>query len=351
MSLGHDKVELKYSEWEWKIDNSFNLNISFIDFELKYSGEKYLQERVTITSAGDITVGKYCGRRYYWSVFASPAPITLYFYTYDSSRAYFLLHYQLSDCIMTNSMLMQKHHNVIGIITSNSSFLTCSVIQKYTLMNDNYYSWNILALKRHKLSIQSTRDTASKGILYLYDGPDFHNHQYDMTTMKTFTSSTFQVSVLFQDFYNNIEMKFKSLIFVEGIQNYKKYTVKDKLEWSSRNLKCAKESVVLCAFNIHVPRYFYINVTLLSLIYNGPDVGHCKYGGLSVYDYVRNTMKEVVQTCNSMFPLSSNYLHSRVVISNKNNIFLIFYSYLPYSEIDMEMIIEPTTCQGVHVQR
>ena len=248
-------------------------------------------------------------------------------------------------------MLMQKYHNVIGIITSNSSFLAYSGIQKYTLMNDNYYTWNILVLKMYKLSIQLTRDIVSKGILYLYDGPDFRSHQYKIAAMTSFKSSSFQVSVLFQDIYNNIEMKFKSFIFVEVIKNYKKYTIKDKLAWSSWNFKCANKSVVLCAFNIHVPRYFYINVTLMYLNYIGPNVGHCKYGGLSIYDYVRNTMKEVVQTCKNMFPQSSNYQHSRVVISNKNNIYLIFYSYLPYSEIEMALIIEPTTCQGVHVQR
>ena len=343
-------MELRYQGWKWKIDNSFNLNISFIDFKLKYSGEKCLQERVVINSARNKMVGKYCGRRYHWSVFASAAPIILDFYTYYALKSFFKLEYQLSDYNMKSSMLMQKHHNAFDIIRGNSSVLRYSMIQKYTVMNNNYYNWNILVSKMLKLSIQITRALDRTSILYIYDGPDFHNHQQNMSTMTKFISSSFQVSVLFQDIYNTIQMKFKSHIFTETMQNNKEIAVKNKVKLSSSNFKCAKKSVI-CAFNIHVPRYLHINVTLLSLNYNGPNVGNCKYGGLSIYDYVENTMKEVFLTCDNMLPPLLTYQHSRVVISNKKNIFLIFYSYMPYSTIEMEMMIEPTICQGVHVQR
>ena len=66
-------------QWKWKISNVFNLNISFIHFNLKYSGEACLQERAVINCTGNKTTGRFCGRRHQWSVFASLAPITLEF--------------------------------------------------------------------------------------------------------------------------------------------------------------------------------------------------------------------------------------------------------------------------------
>ena len=132
-----------------------------------------------------------------------------------------------------------------------------------------------------------------------------------------FTSSSFQVSVIYQGDYSNIEMKFNTYIFKKALKNYGKYLVKDKFEISSRHLECANKSIVLCPFNIQVPRHSNINVSLLSLKYNGPNVGYCKYGGLAIYDYVRNTMKEVFLQCDNWFAMSSNDQFNKVIISNK----------------------------------
>ena len=343
-------MDLKYSQWKWKILNSFNFNISFIHFKLKYSGETCLQERVIINSTGTITVGKYCGRRYPWSVFTSPTLVTIEFYTFDSFRSSFLLQYQITSYNFTTSMLTQKNYNGFAFIESNSLVLPYSLIHKYKVIKENYYSWNIFESKMFKLSLELTRAPNRKGIFYLYDGPSFHSKQYNFTTQMTFTSSSFQVSVIYQGDHSNIEMEFKSSIFKKAVQNYRKYLVKDKFAISSMHLECSNKSIVLCAYNVYVPRHSYINITLLSLNYTGPNVGYCKYGGLSIYDYVRNTMKEVLLTCDSSFPVSSND-QFRVIISNKRSVFLVFYSYEPYSDINIRMIIEPTVCQGVHVQR
>ena len=48
---GYDQsVIFKYSKWMWNIHDAFNLNISFTHFNLIYSGETCLQERVAINS-------------------------------------------------------------------------------------------------------------------------------------------------------------------------------------------------------------------------------------------------------------------------------------------------------------
>ena len=90
---------------------------------------------------------------------------------------------------------------------------------------------------------------------------------------------------------------------------------------------------------------FYVNVTLEYFNYSGPNVGYCKYGGLSVYDYVNNTKKEVLLMC-------KNWISARrIIISNAGSLFLVFYSYHPYSKINIQIRIESSSCQGVHLQK
>ena len=98
--------------------DTFNLNISFIFFDLKYSGEACLEERVVINSKKNENIGKYCGRRYQWSVFAS-LPITLEFHTFDLSLSKFVLQYQITSTILKTLLHKYEDYNDIEHITCN----------------------------------------------------------------------------------------------------------------------------------------------------------------------------------------------------------------------------------------
>ena len=88
--------------------------------------------------------------------------------------------------------------------------------------------------------------------------------------------------------------------------NSKTYMVKDSIQLASMDLKCVKRSMVLCAFNFNITGCFFVNVTLLSFNYSGPNVGYCKYGGLSIYDNTKNATEEVLLLCNNWLSPSSN---------------------------------------------
>ena len=62
--LDRAEVIFKYSSWKWKTTDDFNLNMSFVFFHLKYSGEACLQERVIINSTRHGNIGRYSGRRH-----------------------------------------------------------------------------------------------------------------------------------------------------------------------------------------------------------------------------------------------------------------------------------------------
>ena len=194
-------------EWKWQIFNTFNLNISFTYFDLKYSGEACLQERIIINSRENITIGRYCGRRYHWSVFVETAPVILIFHTFDSSKSKFELQYELTDINVTNYILNYKNCSDLKVIEGSLFLFPFTWINKYLIRNDAYYNWNIFVSKMHKLSLKLQEQFYRKGVLHIYDGPDYHSDQYDLTSMTSFTSRSFQVSILLNILCSDIEMK------------------------------------------------------------------------------------------------------------------------------------------------
>ena len=158
-------------------------------------------------------------------------------------------------------MVYYKTYSDFKVIEKNSFLFPFSWIHKFVIKNDIYYNWNIFVQKIHKLSLKLRNDANKNGTLYLYDGPDYYYNKYDFTTGTTFTSSSFQVSVLFQCHHKCIELDFKSYLVKSSKQNYKSYLVHDKLEMKSRNLKWANNSSQFCAFNFNVDRFQWSNMS------------------------------------------------------------------------------------------
>ena len=225
-------------------------------FNLQYSGEACVQERVIINTTINKTIGRYCGQRYKWSVFVSTASTTLRFHTFESSRSYFELHYQISHFNLTSVILNERTYKEFKHIENASYVFPYSWIHKYATNKDNYYNWNIFVSKISKLSLKLKKVYGLKGNLYVYDGPDYHFNQYYITNMTLFKSSSFQVSVLFHGHFSVIEMYFNDYLEKKPEQNYKTYFVEEKLEMSSKNLKCAANATVLCALNFNVSSNF-----------------------------------------------------------------------------------------------
>ena len=162
-----------------------------------------------------MTIGRYCGRRYYWSVFVAIAPIILTFHTFDSSGSWFELQFELTDIDMTCYVLNYKNYTEFKVIEDNSFVFPFALINKYLIRNDIYYNWNIFVPKMYKLSLKIQKQPYWKNVLYLYNGPDYHSDQYDLTNMTLFTSSSFQVSILLNVLNSDIEMKFNSYFLKE----------------------------------------------------------------------------------------------------------------------------------------
>ena len=346
-------VTYKTSNWKWKIVDAFNLNISFILFDLNYSGEACPQERIVIHSRLIKFIGQYCGRRYYWSVFASSAPITLEFYTYQVSTSEFALKYQIANTILKT--LLHKYNyfkdkNTAENITSIHPFSWNHI---YFLKNIAHCSWNIIIPKIYQLLIKVLNIFSVKNSIIIYDGPDFNNKPFGLNIEEFFAASSFQVLILHHNPKNKqIEMTFTNDIRKEKVEmHHHKYKINDKRKLHSKKFPCEQLTTVLCISKLYAPKNYFVNITLLSVKYSGPNVGYCKYGGLSMYDYVNNDMKEILLLCDNVFPVTLNNQPQQTIVSSIQSIFLIFYAYWPYSKIELYITIEPMPCKGVHVLR
>ena len=133
--------------------------------------------------------------------------------------------------------------------------------------------------------------------------------------------------------------------------HYNVYKIKDGVKLYNMNLSCEQLTSVFCAFKLYVSKNYFVNITLLSLKYSGPNVGYCKYGGLSIYDNVDNNMKEVLLLCDNISLVTFNTKPKQNIVSSTQHLFLIFYAYWPYSEIRPTIIVNPTRCNGVHILR
>ena len=343
----------KFLYWEWQIVDAFNLNISFILFDLKYSGEACVQERVVVYSSGNNTIGRYCGRRYYYSVFVSTAPIMLEFHTFQFSSSQFMLQYQVTGTILKTFLHKYKSYKNFGIIENMNFPHPFSWNHIYFMANISHLVWNIFVPKMYILLLKITKVPLAKESVIIFDGPDIHSNQLDIKMNETFIASSFQVLILYLNTQNeDIEMIITNNILKNKMESHQNiYNITGNIKLNSDSLTCVKSISVLCAFKVHVPVDNFINVTSFSLLYYGANAGYCKYGGLSVYDNVKNKMQEVLLLCDSILPGKLNTDPKQVLVSSTQSLFLIFYAYWPYSRIRFNITIKPTTCKGIHILR
>ena len=333
------------SRWEWRMDSSFNLNITFTYFNLKYSGEACAQERVIGISSMHRSIGRYCGKRYNWTVVASIPPIIFKFYTFTASTSSFSLTFQLTYKILNSFMALYSSGMQFSHIESNSFVSPFSWIQSYAISSLHYYSYSIYVKKMFKLRLKLNHANGSKMHLYLYDGPGFNSKHLNIKTRTTFLSSSFQVFLIGKKYDKEVKIHFNSLFKKNQTTNYHTYLVKNRLE-NLYDVVPTVQSGLLCAINFEVLKGYHVNISIVSLKYSGSNVGYCKFGGLSVYDKVNGSLKEVFLSCDDM---SNDFGNERVIVSNEHSLYLIVYTYWPYSHIKLNISVQPTLCTGVYI--
>ena len=324
------------------MDFNFNLNISFTYFNLKYSGESCGQERVVINSSLQNTIGRYCGRRYKWSTFATSRQIKLEFHTFARSKSKFDLLYEIISKILDSYMASYGHSMEFGEIENNAFVSPFSWSHTYNLGNSTYHTWNIFVPKMYKLNLRLQKYSKLKDSLYLFDGPDVQCKLYKMANATSFLASSFQVFAILHSYEKKLQMNFESEILKTNETNFYQHKMGTKSRQTYNSILLTN---TISVFNFYTVAGYYINVSIIALEYIGSDVGYCKYGGTSIYDDRAGVIKEVFLACNDV--IHSSILPPRIIVSSENILSMIFYSYWPYSQIGFKISVETTQCKGV----
>ena len=226
-----------------------------------------------------------------------------------------------------------------------------SWIHKYSIACASYYIWNIIVPKIFKLFIKILKAPNIIKSLVFFDGPDFHSKPYVVDTKTTFKASTFQISIFYAKQPDTINLLFEKYRIINISGRHRIYNISAKVILNSIHMALADSKTVFSVQKLNAFEGTFVNITLLSIKYSGPNVGYCKYGGLSVYEKVNSTFKEVYLSCHDIFSTSIKSMHNNMIISSTESLFLIFYAYKPYSKIKVHVRVESTICQGVHVLR
>ena len=93
-------------------------------------------------------------------------------------------------------------------------------------------------------------------------------------------------------------------------------------------------------FEISVPSGFYVNVSILNFKYDGFRISTCRFAGLTTYDNINNSYKEISTACKQHY----NIYKSRKMYSETSKMVLVFYQYKEYSTIEVEILLSVTRC-------
>ena len=306
-----------------------------------------MQERVVVNSASN-TIGRYCGRRHFWSDFASATPITLEFQTLEGTTSNFVVQYQITSTILKTFLYKYTNYSDFHNVENIALVHPFSWNHKYFLANICLHAWNIVVPKFYRVMVKILYFSPVNNSLIIFDGPDIDSNKLNMITDNTFEASSFQVSILYLSYHNNIEMMFTNSLQKNKVENhYIFYHIMKRIATNGYDLVCAQMANSLCSLKLYVSGNYFINISLISLNYSGSNTGYCKYGGLSVYD----DLQEVLLLCDNPVTSIFNNHHKQEIVSSTQSLFLIFYAYWPYSKIDLNITIQPTACKGVHIKR
>ena len=255
--------------------------------------------------------------------------------------------------MLKTSMIHFKTKKNFNTIESLQYYSPFSWFTEYKVFNESFHNWNIFVEKMFKLKLQFIKLPVYIKQLVVYDGPDYNSKQYNASENKIILFTSFQCSVIFQGFIypNEIDMAFQITTLKKyKIPNYKNILITNQLMLQKLKRKTIQAQQFLHAYKFLVQRHFHINITISSFNFSGSNTGYCKYGGISIYDESMNKyekLQEVLLLCNTTI----SFVASQSIVSFGSTLYLVIYSYSAQDDIDFNVVINPTVCQGIEIKR
>ena len=182
----------------------------------------------------------------------------------------------------------------------------------------------------------------------IYDGPGYLSMSYIIDDKySNFVTSSFQCSikVISNNFQTKIQNSFltyisytrdtQTLIFDEKEQIY--YTHNSFKNESKFHEKLIFESGKYTHFNIKIVEFSYIALF---------EDFNCKYGGISLFDFILGDMEETRSDCTTRL---DDQFNLQPFISRNNKTGIVIYFYYQYSNISISIDISVTDCHLVKI--
>ena len=180
----------------------------------------------------------------------------------------------------------------------------------------------------------------------LYDGPDGHTSLIHLRRNEI-KLSTFQcfIQVNKASFGNTTPRVIISSANEKHVQSLKVVNT----SVFTLNM-CGRKQVQHCIINVTAIDK-YINLSIVSMIYNGPDILNCNFGGVSYLEKVDDMFEDRKSFCDSYTQHPKKDSFDKVpmdFVSKDFEALIVIYGYYPYNkEMDLKIEISETSCKGI----
>ena len=194
------------------------------------------------------------------------------------------------------------------------------------------YRFYVDTVKINKIILQFVYSLENS--IVIHDGPNFqskilkpyYNNKTEPRQISYFTS-TFQCMIHFilQMYQSSSGMVLKYSYTKQNNMNQLFLNYGETRSISFPNLiRNESYRIDVDIFEISVPSGFYVNVSILNFKYHGFRISSCRYAGITTYNWVYRSYKEISTICKSHYSIYK----SRKIYSKTSKMVLVFLSIL-----------------------
>ena len=175
--------------------------------------------------------------------------------------------------------------------------------------------------------------------MQVFDGPGVLSANVDLAG-NSYTASTFQCAVLFEQFKVNENHVLKFVpIFT------KPHVFANILAKSKRNIIFPSNFCKnVCKIFLKTHPWERLNVSVHSMKFQGNDFSACEQGGLAFVQLRQGKPEGLGSLCQNV---SADQLQKRSLYSTQPYAYILLYSYTRYSEMKAELTVSTTPCERV----
>ena len=258
-----------------------------------------------------------------------------------------------------------KSHILRDVVHENRAVLNIKRQSNYILYEQPrscYRAYNIVMKKIYIIALRFSRNNDYSRILLLrvYDGPDsltasipLKGYYVGLSTFQCYLESK-TLHPLGDGFENCFLISFAA-----KVETSKKsfFHIHIKAPKQLTLSQCHNRNVMFCIFNVTTEKN-YINASLKTLNFTGPNIQNCMFGGIAYYQnvyssegngsflYEKNESKTFCDTFSSQEGSTDKL--SMDFVSSESEMLIVIYGYHPHNTgMDVDIMVSAVPCKGV----